>query len=243
MKKLNIYDLVLEVGRFCDQECEHCLRGERSKIRMSKQTITKTLEQIESIDVLTFTGGEPFLYVKTIRFILDELKRLNISVNRFFISTNGQHLNAEILGLIYDLHCYSEEEYSSECLTMIRVSADQFHKDIDAKKLEFWKSLDFVNVDTHIEPRYLYQECYAAEYYETCRFPSDQDLEFEGNSVNGMVYINALGQVLLDCDYSYKSQRTKHVGCLKAESLCDILLRSANANHACNLLETHKPAA
>jgi MoaA/NifB/PqqE/SkfB family radical SAM enzyme len=127
--KVAIDQLMFELGRWCQQMCEHCCRGKRQRDRKNhiqnmKAVITKTLEQIESIGVLTFTGGEPFLYISLIKHTLKELKRLRVSVHYFYVATNGQILNAKIFEVIYDMYDYCDEPD----MFSIKVSADQLSR-------------------------------------------------------------------------------------------------------------------
>ena len=44
--------------------------------------------------------------------------------------------------------------------------------------------------------------------------------------IDDMIYINALGDVLLDCDMSYQTQKKHVLGNVLNESLKDILIRN-----------------
>lgn len=81
--------LIIEVTRKCNMQCDHCLRGEAQRSNIDHSYITSLLENVSYISSLTFSGGEPSLNVKAIQFTLQELVRLNIPVNNFYIVTNG----------------------------------------------------------------------------------------------------------------------------------------------------------
>lgn len=89
-KKLRLNEFAIEITRKCNMKCAHCLRGEAQKKDIHKKYITKALEDISSIGSLTITGGEPTLNIPAIRFILEELKRLEIPVSNFYIVVNGR---------------------------------------------------------------------------------------------------------------------------------------------------------
>jgi len=233
-KKLSVYRLTLEIGRFCDQECDHCLRGCRQNISMAKETITKTLEQIDRIGEFTFTGGEPFLYIEEIMFTLSELKRFGISVDFFFISTNGQHFSGTVLETIYALYEYCDEKD----MFTIRISADQFHEELFNDRIAAWQTMSFVYYeDGNRNEDYLLQEGNADENgWNTGRFPQDDEVAFYEEScevAEGNIYVNALGYVLFGCDYSYETQKSKAKGFIMDDTLWDIIAANADTIYPC----------
>jgi MoaA/NifB/PqqE/SkfB family radical SAM enzyme len=58
---MRLNNLVLEITRRCNMKCEHCMRGSAQRVDMSNQTLWNTLKDIDSINTLTITGGEPQL--------------------------------------------------------------------------------------------------------------------------------------------------------------------------------------
>lgn len=88
---MRVGQLVLEVTRVCNMSCKHCLRGCSQNVYMTKEMVDKVFEDIETVDSLTFTGGEPFLNLDIIEYTLDVVKGKGIYVNEFFIVTNGKH--------------------------------------------------------------------------------------------------------------------------------------------------------
>ena len=121
-KKLQLNEFAIEITRKCNMKCAHCLRGEAQKRNIHKKYITKVLEDISSIGSLTRTGGEPTLNIPAIRFILEELKRLEIPVNNFYIVVNGRKTcqSVEFLHLLIDMYMY--QDYKDEYLPMIQMT-------------------------------------------------------------------------------------------------------------------------
>lgn len=125
-KKLQLNEFAIEITRKCNMKCAHCLRGEAQKRNIHKKYITKVLEDINSIGSLTITGGEPTLNIPAIRFILKELKRLEIPVNNFYIVVNGRKTcqSVDFLHLLIEMYMY--QDYKDEYLPMIQMSNDKF---------------------------------------------------------------------------------------------------------------------
>ena len=47
--KICAYNAIFEVTRRCNLSCEHCLRGDAQNLDMTKETVDKVLDHIESI--------------------------------------------------------------------------------------------------------------------------------------------------------------------------------------------------
>ena len=87
--KICAYNAIFEVTRRCNLSCEHCLRGDAQNLDMTKETVDKVLDHIESIGCLTFSGGEPTLNIPIIRYIFSEIWRREIPLDSFYVVTNG----------------------------------------------------------------------------------------------------------------------------------------------------------
>lgn len=126
-KKLQLNEFAIEITRKCNMKCAHCLRGEAQKRNIHKKYITKVLEDISSIGSLTITGGEPTLNIPAIRFILEELKRLEIPVSNFYIVVNGRKScqSLEFIQLLIEMYMY--QGCKDEYLSMIQMSNDKYH--------------------------------------------------------------------------------------------------------------------
>lgn len=73
---MDIQNLVLEITRRCNMHCAHCLRGEAEDKDMDFAVIDRILELADSVQSVTFTGGEPSLYIPAIRYFFEKQKRL-----------------------------------------------------------------------------------------------------------------------------------------------------------------------
>lgn len=89
MKNIELENLIIEVTRRCNLSCAHCLRGAQQRMNINREHIEQLLSNVCYIGNITFTGGEPTLYLKGIEDTLDVIDKNGITVNSFYIATNG----------------------------------------------------------------------------------------------------------------------------------------------------------
>ena len=89
MKELYIKNLCIEITRRCNMRCAHCMRGNAEAVDISLRHITNLLRHVRYIHHFNITGGEPSLNVRAIRHILERVRAYEITVNDFYIVTNG----------------------------------------------------------------------------------------------------------------------------------------------------------
>ena len=214
LAKTNCRDLILEVGRRCNLKCEHCLRGEAQNVTMSFETAKTAIDQFDSIGTITFTGGEPALYGKEISDIVDYIIATDVPVGSFYVATNGVHLDWALMNALMRLyaHCDVKEMCSLD------ISNDHFHQsDMSYSSLNYdiYKAFSFTQLRGDIAEVLLinegraYENGYGGRYlsYDSAFYYDEWDNEIQQKEMDvEMVYINALGGVLPDCDFSYQSQ-------------------------------------
>ena len=71
--KMNLKHMMLEITRECNLKCVHCMRGDAQNVTITPEIIDKMLDNINSIEHLTLTGGEPFLHPEMIEYLFDFL--------------------------------------------------------------------------------------------------------------------------------------------------------------------------
>lgn len=120
MDKIGVRGLCLEVTRRCTLNCKHCMKGDSKKEDMSHETIDSIFKDVNDIQVLLFSGGEPFLAIDQLEYILNVIKRNNIHVYKVRIVTNATILNSRILKLLKELSKISKLD--------IKVSLNKFHQ-------------------------------------------------------------------------------------------------------------------
>ena len=118
---MHIKNLYLEVTRKCTLQCEHCLRGESEAKQMSVETVENTLKEIQRIDTLLLSGGEPLLNIEVLEALPEQIRKHKVQVERIGIITNGTVMtkrHIEALKKLKDV-CSSFEFY---------LSSDLFHR-------------------------------------------------------------------------------------------------------------------
>ena len=232
-----IHELVIEVTRRCNIQCAHCLRGHAQAKDIDNVTIDKMLDGITSIGTITFTGGEPSLAVDRIRYIVKQIKRHRISVNSFYVVTNGVKASVPLMLILVELYAYCSGEKSARGEYFgggLAMSQDQYHRELSydyTDALELYGALTFFKPD---------------ERKEDIEFPFDEGMarlngigdrtvdinpiageiyDGELHTNEGAVYINALGDVIPSCDMSYESQEEEKIGSVHEDKLSVILLR------------------
>lgn len=202
-------NLMIEVTRRCNMSCEHCLRGCSENIDLNTDYIVSLLNQIESINSVTFTGGEPSLNVQAIDYFLEKCKEKDIYIGSFYIATNGFAINENFVLACLKLYSYCSDK---ECC-QVHVSNDYFHANEGCYSTELLDGLSFFSRKHEKEASYnigLINEGFYAENYGDGRENKQYGFEVDDNMVNdGEVYLNCEGNIISGCDWSYESQRNK----------------------------------
>lgn len=210
--KIEIESLMIEVTRRCNMLCEHCLRGTAQNIDISKEIIDKLLDNISSIGNVTFTGGEITLNLPIIEYFFEELKRRKIGCNSYWMCTNGLINQYELTKILVD-HYYDME--CPEC-NGVALSKDEFHDDIALSPIELLNFYDSSKDRRNIKD-WLIAEGKAVEngfYAKSPYHKLELDItDYNENNVEiSELYVSALGEILVDCDYSYLCQRDVNLG-------------------------------
>lgn len=224
--KYSINDLVIEVGRNCNLRCSHCLRGEPEDVTLDVSYIDALLQNVEIIESLTITGGEPFLYPAVIHHIVETIERLNISIGSFFVATNGLISSMSVITDLLTLYARCTDTDLCE----LRISMDRYH---NTNNIAVWQVLDGLSFAYHetktVSEENLIAEGRAALNYSSSRQAQeymDEIVEFENYThISGMIYLNALGDILISCDLSYDNQKNHSFGNISEESFDEIIAK------------------
>ena len=219
-KTIYAYDVVIEVGRKCNLCCAHCLRGPAEDKTVDVETAKKFLSEFSSIESLIFTGGEPCLYADEIISIIDYVIEQKIQVNGCYIASNGTIKSPALMMKLVEFRAYCSDCYGgydddTEYAFRFDVSNDMFHDGYE-NNLRWFSGFSFVgtrnNVNGADTSGMLISEGRAEEYgMGTRTLDKSKGFDIEESNATAVnvtiVYLNAEGYVLPDCDYSYQTQR------------------------------------
>lgn len=157
------------------------------------------------------TGGEPSLNVRAIRHILGRVRAYGITVNDFYIVTNGAATSrsGEFIAACAALYEYQEEK-EQDSGHMLEMSDDRFHDPAEhAATLAALSPYPFFGVRGQAERIFLFREGRSTEGYPN---PVHRIYLTEENYVYGDLCLNADGMILSNGDLSYARQR-EHALC------------------------------
>ena len=213
---MQIDQLVLELTRRCNLKCEHCLRGNAQNKDIDTNVIKQffDMNNIKHINDLTFTGGEPCLNPKAMIEIVNHIEATGIGIGLFYMATNGTVFDYRMIEPLYKLHDMVWEHNGEENLFNLMISEDEYHENEGRVIHPAW---GLINHGTKRGPEYKHvmaegrgkvlnpQGMKVKEY--------DWIWDDEGDRMDeGMIYINALGMIVKDCDYSYTTQKKRTIG-------------------------------
>jgi len=198
--------------------CDHCLRGHAENrnidINLFQQFIR--LNKIDSIGNLNITGGEPFMNPKAIIRIAHVMYEQGISLGGFFLATNGTVFSYSVIESLSML----KEMVDEDEMFMLMISEDEFHNK-DMKRHPVWSLLNPGKKET--KRQYVIAEGFGKDINPNGRLVHNQMWTWDdGDIIEGMIYINALGMVCKECDYSYKSQQYRNIGHCLDRKLIDM---------------------
>ena len=206
---MQIDSLIIELTRKCNLKCEHCLRGRAQRKDIDPITVCKFLHRnkIDYINDLTFTGGEPCLNPYAMRVIANYLAKNKVQINMFYMATNGTVFDYSMIEPLTKIHSLCDPEYF-----MIEISKDDYH-DNHKNIHNVW------NLIAHSERKgngRIIAEGKGININPYGQIPKDStwtwDAEDPDRMENGEIYINALGMICKDCDYSYATQKKRNIG-------------------------------
>jgi organic radical activating enzyme len=211
---MRVSNLVIEVTRKCNMACDHCLRGCAQNMDIEEKTLNNVFSKISSIGTLTVTGGEPSLVPEKINAIVEIAKNYNVSIDRFYMVTNGKQVSDEFLKAVLNLYLYCDDKSSEGSL--LQYSDDMFHEGMMQENKEKLEAFRFVSSrnDSHIDEYNCISEGRAEENgigdrKKTITGFSIDEYSDEFSIEDGELYINCKGNILSCCDLSYHSQDIK----------------------------------
>ena len=228
MRIYSANSVFIEVTRRCNMCCAHCLRGDAESIDIQEKYIDAFLDSFETgayISSLTFTGGEISLNIPAIRYTLKAVKERGIAIGSFYMVTNGKAVDKmadlAMASLEWWNYCDDKDDYSCG----LCISSDDFHEEISSESASILSGLKYNHDDkvTDFHKNYLLNEGRAKNLntdWALKKEPRAPELmvDYTGNdkigiNINeGELYLNAVGNVVVGCDWSYESQRKYRIG-------------------------------
>lgn len=227
--QMKFKNLMLEVTRRCNMQCNHCMRGDAENADMYTDVIRKVFESAKEIRHLGLTGGEPSLCPYVIEYISYYARINYCRIGSFFCATNAKEYSADFVKALNEL--YGQCTDKDNCI--LTISIDQFHSEADPKALEEYRKLPYykpIKEKGFIHKGDILSEG-RAEQNGLGRFSLPHSEKFYELAINGFyldvgdrVYINAFGDVLANADMSYEKQVHCGLGNIINRPMDEILL-------------------
>jgi organic radical activating enzyme len=219
-KKYAIDNLVIETTRRCNMTCDHCLRGEQQKIDLPIRYLEQILKNIDVINSVTFSGGEPSLVPNIIEEFINLITKYQITVNDFYIATNGKKITPEFVISLCKLYCICDSP--EDCL--VQISSDYYHQVEHTATKGLLSALNFVFFrDRNRDPGEMtfINEGYYKEYFNNGRENNKEKYIIDNNFITeGNIYLNCKGNIIAGCDWSYESQdKEENIICRADENI------------------------
>jgi organic radical activating enzyme len=213
---VNINNLGIELTRRCNIRCDHCLRGGAQAKDINLRYVRKLLnmQNVDSVDCLVLSGGEPSLVPHLIRELGMMLFHLDVSIDHFYLATNGTHVTDEFIDAVQSVANQCDApEYSS-----IEISRDVYHKrETDHDKVfgglyKLENAFSDVNIrirDDDRDPYNVIAQGRAKKNQLSSKQPDNPRVEICDIGISGCMYLNVEGWVIDGGDWSYSEQK-KH---------------------------------
>lgn len=206
--KIIVNHLVIELTRRCNMQCEHCLRGDAEQVDIDHKVLQEIAKQINCIDVVTFTGGEPSLNWRGINFFLKLCKHYNTEIANFYTTTNGKTCPDEFILALVNLYAFCTDNQVS----MIEISNSVFHETEQSEEaIKKLQALACTSMRRRLEHDFIINRG-RAKKNKIGILDKKVENKFEINTFEDIItieemYINCYGDLYADYDLSYEQQR------------------------------------
>lgn len=208
--------LMIELTRRCNMACKHCLRGEPENIDIDPKDIDTLFSKVDSIYSIGLSGGEPSLVPELIEKVVESAKKHNVDIYNFYIATNGKKITPEFVLSVLKLYSYCLENE----ISALDYSNDEYHDNLSPESLALLDGLKFFGkkyFTKNSEEKYKYEALIrqgrASSLGVNTRENFGEEILVEDETISeATIYLNALGQIILGCDWSFEDQ-DYHVIC------------------------------
>ena len=222
--EVRVYSMVIEVTRRCNMSCPHCLRGDAQAVNMPKEYIDSLFSQVDFIETLTISGGEPSLVPEIIHYIIDSAKTHSTEISNFYIVTNAKTVSEEFLTALIRLYAYcSDNEMSG-----LAISLDQFHDNVPEENVKLLKAFAFTEERGEMGEKSIIEMGRAIVRGLGRRDISCDELIIESyddqiDVQDAILYLNTKGNIIRGCDFSYEAQDEEEMILCKVDDLAKTL--------------------
>lgn len=247
MQITSVDTVVIEITRRCNMCCAHCLRGDAENVDINSKYVDAFFNSFKDgafISTITFTGGEISLNIPAIRYILEVVKKRGISVGSFYMVTNGKDSSKMPDLAMASLEWWNFCDDKDDTMCGLCISRDAFHEKIPYESESILSGLRYNRNDkvTDFHQYYLLNEGRAKQLSSTefkKREPTSKRIDVTYEDNNGEknddsicfsgdeLYLNAIGDVVVGCDWSYESQKKYRIGNVMDEKWLENI-RSSN---------------
>ena len=213
---ITIECMSVEVTRECNMKCRHCMRGDAQNKTLNLDVWEKLCKNINRIDDLNLTGGEPSLRPEIIMQMLEIAKKEHVSVGSIYVVTNAKKITTDFIMAMAAWFAYTYEcdEYTAKEMNSIAISYDCYHEEIKQSEVNKIKIFDCFNDKSHNRGKsetILVQAKGRATEYVNPKYTlvtdrhkpriscSEEEIYIYDQSISMTVD----GDILTDCDYAY----------------------------------------
>lgn len=135
MTKVSIQNLGMIITNDCNLNCDHCMRGEKCKKKMSQEVIEHTFKDVVAVSNLCICGGEPLLALDVLESIFNYIIENRILVSQVTLVTNGTIYSDEFLRIYNEMNDYVS--FFDKSKMSFHISYDDYHvKELERLNLE-----------------------------------------------------------------------------------------------------------
>ena len=146
--KSNIDRIKLSLGFKCNYKCEYCWQRqfEQVAIDATPMLVDSFLEKLKKIDLsnckrLEFWGGEPLVYIKTLKLLIPKLRQEYPEMDLIILS-NGSLLTKELVDFFMQYRVIYGISHDGPAFTQYRDKEDPFETNLEAIQYLCHQSLE-----------------------------------------------------------------------------------------------------
>jgi len=109
--KVAVENLAIELTRRCNLKCAHCMLGGCENKEISDETLDRIFEEVSTVGLLNFIGGESSLAVDRINKLVEIVKKHNALIHCVLVFTNAVNVTDEYINALKNLQSIAADDY------------------------------------------------------------------------------------------------------------------------------------